>query len=175
MNVILCENIENLGVMGDRVSVADGYARNFLIPRKLAVPVDTASAKQIQHELGIIKRREEKRRTEMTAVADQMRGLTLEFHMRAGEEDRIFGSVTAQMIAEKLAEAGHAVGKKSVLLQEPIKALGIFTVSVKLFPGVETEVKVWVMGLENEVTTSEAEAEEEDDEDDDEDDDDDEF
>jgi len=172
MNVILCENIESLGVMGDRVSVADGYARNFLIPRKLAVPVDTASAKQIQHELGIIKRREDKRRTEMTDVADQMRGLTLEFQMRAGEEDRIFGSVTPQMIAEKLTEAGHAVSKKSVLLEEPIKSLGIFNVSVKLFPGVETEVKVWVTGLENEVTTSEAEVEEEDDDDDDEDDDD---
>lgn len=165
MNVILCENVENLGTMGNKVQVSDGYARNFLIPRRLAVPADTASAKQIEHELRIIKKREELRRAEMTVVADQMRGITLEFHMRAGEEDKIFGSVTTAMIAEQLAAVGHEVSKKAVVLEEPIKALGIYTVSVKLFTGVETEVKVWVRGLEDEITTSETEsAEEEDDE-----------
>ena len=132
MNVILCENVENLGVMGQQVKVADGYARNYLIPRKLAVRADSATAKQIEHELRIIKRREEKQRTALSAVADKMRSLTLEFKMRAGEEDKIFGSVTTAMIAEKLVELGFEVSRKQVVLEDPIKTLGIFAVTVKL-------------------------------------------
>ncbi|MBW7865991.1 MAG: 50S ribosomal protein L9 [Candidatus Hydrogenedens sp.] len=170
MNVILCENVENLGTMGNKVQVSDGYARNFLIPRRLAVPADTASAKQIEHELRIIKKREELRRAEMTVVADKMRGITLEFHMRAGEDDKIFGSVTTAMIAEQLAAVGHEVSKKAIVLEEPIKALGIYTVTVKLFNGVETEVKAWVRGLEDEITTSGTESADEDEDEADEDD-----
>ncbi len=154
MNVILCDNIDNLGVMGQQVKVADGYARNYLIPRKLAVQADSATAKQIAHELHIIKRREEKKRTELTAVGDKLRSLTLEFKMRAGEEDKIFGSVTTAMIAEKLGELGFEVARKQIVLEEPIKSLGIFSVSVKLFPGIETAVNVWVSGLQDEVTTT---------------------
>lgn len=154
MNVILCENVDNLGVMGQQVKVADGYARNFLIPRKLAVQADSASAKQIEHELRIIKRREEKQRTALSAVADKIRAITLEFKMRAGDEDKIFGSVTTAMIAEKLNELGFEVSRKQIVLDEPIKSLGIFSVCVKLFPGIEADVKVWVTGLQDEVTTS---------------------
>lgn len=154
MNVILCENVENLGVMGQRVKVADGYARNFLIPRKLAVQADSATAKQIEHELRIIKRREEKHRAAFTAIAEKMHSLTLEFKMRAGEEDKIFGSVTTAMIAEKLNEMGFEVSRKQVVLDEPIKSLGIFSVNVKLFPGIESPIKVWVTGLQDEVTTT---------------------
>lgn len=160
MNVILCENVENLGIMGQQVKVADGYARNFLIPRKLAVRADSATAKQIEHELRIIKRREEKQRAALTAVADKMRSLTLEFKMRAGEEDKIFGSVTTAMIAEKLNETGFEVSRKQIVLDDPIKTLGIFSVNVKLFPGIETAIKVWVTGLQDEVSTASAEVKE---------------
>ncbi len=159
MNVILCENVDNLGAMGQRVDVKDGYARNFLIPRKMAVRADSATAKQIEHELAIIKRREEKQRTALTAVADKMRNATLEFKMRAGEEDKIFGSVTTAMIAERLGEMGYDVSRKNILLEEPIKALGIYSVAVKLFPGIEAQVKVWVTGLLDEVTTTAAASE----------------
>lgn len=154
MNVILCEYIEKLGEIGDCVTVKDGYARNYLIPRKLAVQADSASAKEIEHQLQILKKREEKRRTLLTAEADKMRALTLEFKVRAGEEDKIFGSVTTAMIAEKLQEAGFDIDRKKVVLEEPIKALGIYSVDVKVYPGIETAVKVWVTGLEDEVTTS---------------------
>lgn len=154
MNVILCENVENLGSMGQQVKVADGYARNYLIPRKLAVRADSATAKQIEHELRIIKRREEKQRTALSAVADKMRSLTLEFKMRAGEEDKIFGSVTTAMITEKLNEMGFELSRKQVVLEDPIKALGIFSVTVKLFPGIEAPIKVWVTGLQDEVSTA---------------------
>lgn len=156
MNVILCEHIEKLGEIGEKVSVRNGYARNYLFPRKLAVPADSASAKQIEHELGILKRREEKRRALLTAEADKMRGLTLEFKVRAGEEDKIFGSVTTVMIAEKLKEAGFDIDRKKVLLEDPIKALGIYSVEIKVYPGITSAVKVWVTGLEDEVTTSAA-------------------
>ena len=154
MNVILCENIDNLGEMGQRVDVKNGYARNFLIPRKLAVQADSATAKQIEHEMAIIKRRQEKQRAQMTQVADKMRNITLEFQMRAGEEDKIFGSVTTTMIADQLIQQGFDVTRKQVQLEEPIKALGIYAVTVRLFPGIETSVKVWVTGLQDEVTTS---------------------
>ncbi|HPO12227.1 MAG TPA: 50S ribosomal protein L9 [Candidatus Hydrogenedentes bacterium] len=147
MKVILCEDVENLGSMGATVKVADGYARNYLIPRKLAVGADSATAKQIEHELAIIKRREEKRRAELAKFAKQIDGVTTEFQMRAGEEDKLFGSVTNAMIAEKLQEMGHAVDRKSIHLDEPIKSLGIFTVPVKLGSGIEAQVKVWVSKL----------------------------
>jgi large subunit ribosomal protein L9 len=154
MNVILCENVENLGVMGQKVKVADGFARNYLIPRKLAVQADSATAKQIDHEMRIIKRREEKQRTAFTQIADKIRSLTLEFKMRAGDEDKIFGSVTTAMIAEKLNELGYDLSRKQIVLEDPIKSLGIFSVNVKLFPGIESAIKVWVTGLQDEVTTS---------------------
>ncbi len=153
MNVILCDDVENLGSIGSRVSVAGGYARNFLIPRKLAVPVETASAKQIEHELKIIRKREDRKRAELTAVAAKMSGITVEFQMRAGEGDKLFGSVTTQMIAEKLAEVGYTVSRKAIHLEEQIKSLGIFAVPVRFAAGIEAEIKVWVTGLQAEVTT----------------------
>lgn len=149
MKIILCDDVDNLGEMGETVTVADGYARNFLIPRRLAVRADSASAKQIEHELAIIKRREEKRRAEQAKVAKKLEKLTVEIQVRAGEGDKIFGSVTSGHIAEKLAEMGHEINRKSIQLAEPIKTLGIFKVAVK-FPGsIEAQVKVWVTGIED--------------------------
>ncbi len=149
MKIILCDDVDNLGEMGETVTVADGYARNFLIPRRLAVRADSASAKQIEHELAIIKRREEKRRAEQAKVAKKLEKLTVEIQVRAGEGDKIFGSVTTGHIAEKLAEMGHEINRKSIQLAEPIKTLGIFKVTVK-FPGsIEAQLKVWVTGIED--------------------------
>lgn len=172
MNVILCDDVENLGEMGQTVKVADGYARNFLIPRRLAVKADSASAKQIEHEMSIIKRREEKRRAEQTKIAKELEKITVEIKVRAGEGDKIFGSVTAGHIAEKLAEIGQEINRKNLVLAEPIKSLGIFKVAVKFPGGIEAQIKVWVTGIE-EAKKSDAEiaelaaAEAEDDRDDD--------
>lgn len=148
MKVILSEDVANLGHTGATVKVADGYARNFLLPRKMAVSIDSGNAKQIAHERQIIQRRDEKRRAELTLVAKAIEALSLEFKVRAGEEDKIFGSVTAAMIADKLAELGHEVDKKAVTLEEPIKALGIYTVVVRLTSGIEANVKVWVTSIQ---------------------------
>jgi len=149
MKVILCDDVDNLGEMGQTVKVADGYARNFLIPRKLAVRADSASAKQIEHELAIIKRREEKRRAEQSKFAKELEKVTVEIQVRAGEGDKIFGSVTAGHIAEKLAELGHEVNRKNIVLAEPIKSLGIFKVAIKFPGGIEAQLKVWVTGIED--------------------------
>lgn len=144
MKVILSQDVPNLGPMGATVKVADGYARNYLLPRRLAVETGSASGKQIEHEMRSIKRREEKRRVELLDVAKKMAAITVEITARAGEEDKLFGSVTNAMIAEKLAEQGYTIDRRSIVLEEPIKSLGIFTVPVRLGSGVEASVKVWV-------------------------------
>jgi large subunit ribosomal protein L9 len=153
MQVILKEDVDHLGEMGDTVKVAMGYARNYLLPRGLAVQSDSASAKQIEHELSIIKRRDAKRREVMNKQAKQLESITLEFKVRAGEGDKLFGAVTSGHIAEKLGEVGHDINRKAIQLKEPIKALGIYTVPVKFASGIEAGVKVWVTGLEDEITT----------------------
>lgn len=152
MKVILNEDVPNVGKMGASVKVADGYARNFLLPRKLAVRADSSNAKQIDHEIRVIRKREEKQRAALAAVAKALDGVTVEFKMRAGEEEKLFGSVTTGQIAEKLAELGHPVDRKAIALDEPIKALGIHTVTVRLTSGIEATVKVWVNPIEEEAT-----------------------
>ena len=157
MKVILSENVPNVGMMGATVKVADGYARNYLIPRKLAVSVGSGSAKQIEHEMRIIRRREDKMLAQLAELAKKIEGLTVEIKARAGEEDKLFGAVTTAMIAEKLNAMNFAVDRKSIHLDEPIKSLGIFSVPVKLGKGVEASVKVWVT-TEAEAATGEATA-----------------
>ena len=150
MKGILCEDVANLGKMGVEVKVADGYARNYLLPRKLAVNADSASAKQIEHEMQIIRRREERQRAELAAAAKKIEGVTVEIKTRAGEEDKLFGSVTTAMIAEKLAEMGHDIDRKLISLEEPIRTLGIFSVPVRFGRGIEANLKVWVAPIAEE-------------------------
>ena len=166
MKVILKEDVENLGEMGATVNVAPGYARNYLVPRSLAVLAESASAKEIEHELAIIKRREEKVRANTRDFAKKIEGVTTEFQVRAGEGDKIFGSVTAANIADKLVEMGYDISKKNIVLDEPIKSLGIFTATAKFPGGIEAAIKVWVSGLEEEKPAVEEEVEEPDDDDD---------
>ena len=111
LKIILCDDVENVGAMGETVRVAPGYARNFLLPRKLAVLAESASAKQIEHELKIIKKREDKKRAGLRDVAKVLETLTVDIQVRAGEGDKLFGSVTNGNIAERLAELGHTIDK----------------------------------------------------------------
>jgi len=147
MKVILCEDIENLGDMGETVKVADGYARNYLLPNRLAVAADSASAKRIEHEMRIIARKNERRRAELSEVASKLEAITVDIKMRAGEGDKLFGSVTNVHICDKLTELGFDVDRKKIKLAEPIKTLGIFQVPVRLTGGIEPSVKVWVTAL----------------------------
>lgn len=169
LKIILCDDVENVGSMGETVRVAPGYARNFLLPRKLAVLAESASAKQIEHELKIIRKREDKKRSSLRDVAKVLETVTVDIQVRAGEGDKLFGSVTTLHIAERMAELGHTIDKKSIKLEEPIKQLGIFMVPVRLGVGVDAQIKVWVTGLAPEggeavaaPAVAEAEAEEDD-------------
>jgi large subunit ribosomal protein L9 len=148
VKVILSENVPNLGEMGAEVKVADGYARNFLLPRKLAVRADSASAKQIDHEKRIIGKREEKQRAVFAEQAKHLEALTVEIKVRAGEEEKIFGSVTTANIADALKKMGQDIDRRAIQLEEPIKSIGIFSVPVRLARDIEANIKVWVSTLE---------------------------
>ncbi len=148
MQVILSEDVENLGAMGETVKVADGYARNYLIPRKLAVQLDSGSAKQIDHQKRVIKNREEKYREHLQEVSKALEALTIEIKVRAGAEDRIFGSVTGRDLADRLKELGHDIDRKTILLDGPIRELGIYSVPMRLASGIEANLKVWVDSIE---------------------------
>lgn len=156
MKVILRENVPNLGELGTTVNVSDGYARNFLFPRKLAVSVESGNAKQIEHEMRLIRRREEKYREELNKKAGDFSKAKVTIRMRAGENDRLFGSVTTSMIAQHLNDLGYEVDRKNIVLDEPLKALGVFTVPIRLGLGVEAQVKVRV-DREEEAPAEEAE------------------
>jgi len=149
VQVILSEDVDNLGAMGETVKVADGYARNYLIPRKLAVQLDSGSAKQIDHQKRVIKNREEKHREHLQEVSKALEALTIEIKVRAGAEDHIFGSVTGRDLAEKLKELGHDVDRKTILLEGPIRELGIYSVPIRLASGIEANLKVWVDAIED--------------------------
>lgn len=158
MNVILCEDVDNLGFMGEQVKVAAGYARNYLLPRKLAVVADSASAAQIEHEMRIIKKREEKRRVELTEVSKGLAELNVEFTTKASAEGRLFGAITTLHIAKKLAELDYDVNRKKIKLSEPIKSLGDHAVTLQLGAGVEATINVVVIAEEIEESEVSADA-----------------
>lgn len=144
MKVILCEDVDSLGDMGETVTVARGYARNYLLPRRLAVVADSASAKQIEHEMRIIRKREEKRRGELQEVAKGVMGVKIEFTAKAGAEGKLFGSITSLHIAEQLQALGHPVNRRKIQLSEPIRSLGDHEVPVRLTSGIEATIIVTV-------------------------------
>ena len=148
MEVILREHVENLGHRGDVVKVAAGYARNYLLPRKLALPVTNENRKQVERERKVVEARELAERQDAEAIAARMADLDLSFARRVGENDTLYGSVTAADVAEALAERAFDVEKRKVHLHEPLKQLGEFTVPVKLHRDVTAQVKVRIVKLE---------------------------
>ena len=148
MEVILREHVDNLGRRGDVVKVADGYARNFLLPRKLALPVNEASRRQIERERKIAEVREAEEKQEAETVAARMGAVELVFARRVGENETLYGSVTSADIAEALVEKGFEVEKRRVLLAEPLKQLGEFEVPVRIHREVNAAAKVKVVPLE---------------------------
>jgi large subunit ribosomal protein L9 len=148
MDVILREHVENLGERGDVVKVAAGYARNYLLPRKLALPVTEENRRQIERERKVVEARELAERQDAEGIALRLAELELSFARRVGENDALYGSVTASDIADALAERSFTVEKRKVHLHEPLKQLGEFTVPVKLYRDVTAQVKVKVVKLE---------------------------
>lgn len=145
MKVFLKEDVKNLGKIGDVVNVAEGYARNFLLPKKVAVEANPKNLKEFEHNKRIIQERAAKIKDASKATADKLSALTLTIKAKAGEEDKLFGSVTTMDIAEAFKAEGFEVDKKKILLGEPIKRLGEYTVEVKIHSEVNATVKVQVI------------------------------
>jgi large subunit ribosomal protein L9 len=145
MQVILRDRIENLGNAGDVVEVKPGYGRNYLIPKGLAYEATQANVRRMEAERAAQGRREAETLTEAKQRASSIEGVSLTFNARAGQEGKLFGSITSQDIADKLAEQGITIDRRSIELEEPIKALGVTSVPVRLHPQVRPEIKVWVI------------------------------
>jgi large subunit ribosomal protein L9 len=145
MEVILREHVDNLGRRGDVVKVAAGYARNYLLPRKLALPVTDANKKQIERERKNAEVRELEEKTQAEAFAKRLTETDISIGRRVGENDTLYGSVTSADIAHALTAKGFEIDKRKITLPEPLKALGEFTVPVKIHREVTAQVKVNVV------------------------------
>jgi len=145
MKVILKQEYEQLGTMGDIVTVKDGFARNFLIPQNIAVPATRRNMKVLQEEQKMADSRKNKERQLAEKTAAELSEVSITAAVKVGEEERIFGSVTSQMIADLLKEKGYDIDKKKIELEEPVKALGVYTVGVKLHQDVEGKFRLWVV------------------------------
>ncbi|MCX7985089.1 MAG: 50S ribosomal protein L9 [Bacteroidetes bacterium] len=145
MKIILRKDTESLGKAGDVLVVKDGYARNYLIPRGIALEATEGNLRQIEEERRQLERRLERERKSAEVLASQLEKISLTIKMKVGEEEKLFGSVTAQMIAEALEAKGITLDKRHIELDEPLKTLGIFEVPVKLAAGVTSKVKVWIV------------------------------
>lgn len=145
MKVILRQENEKLGKVGDVITVKNGYARNYLIPRNIAYEATESNIRQLEEEKRQHARRTEKEKKSAEAVAADLEKQSVTIKMKVGEDDKLFGSVTSQMIAEALKEKGISLDKRQVELEESIKALGIYDVPVRLAGGVSSKVKVWIV------------------------------
>ncbi len=145
MEIILLDDISGLGNRGTRVKVSPGYARNYLIPNKMAIAATGAGANVYKEAERQRAARDRRSMGESQLLAARLEKLNITISMEAGEEDKLFGSVTSADIAEQIAANGVELDKRKITLDEPIKQLGVYTVPVKLQAGVEASVKVWVV------------------------------
>ena len=145
MELILKERVEGLGEGGDIVRVKDGYARNYLLPKGLAVPATEAQKRILEEENRLRVIRDVKIKRSVQVVAEKMKNLSCTIVVQAGEEDKLYGSVTTHNITEAIVKQGYVVDHKQVMLDEPIKKLGVYTVPIRLHREVEVPIKVWVV------------------------------
>lgn len=145
MKVILLRDVETLGSAGQIVNVADGYARNALIPKRQALLASDANVALFQSRRRQHEAAEEREKRAAEGVAADLEKASLTVQVKVGQGDRLYGSVTAQNIADLLKEQGHDVDRRSIELEEPIRALGVYNVPVQLHTGVKATVKLWVV------------------------------
>ena len=145
MEIILRQAVENLGKPGDVVTVKNGYARNYLLPRDLAYEATPGNLKRIQQERDRLEAAENQRRGSAQDLASKLEQVSLTFSARVGDEGKLFGSVTATDIAQQLEAQGFHVEKRQIDLHEPIKALGVYRVPIRLHAEVKPEIRVWVI------------------------------
>jgi large subunit ribosomal protein L9 len=145
MEIILRQAVENLGKPGDVVKVKSGYARNYLLPHGLAYEATPGNLKRIQQERDRLEAAENERRGAAQGIAEKLEQVSLTFSARVGEEGKLFGSVTAADVAQQLEAQGFHIEKRHIDLPEPIKALGVYRVPIRLHADVKPEVRVWVI------------------------------
>ncbi len=145
MKVIVRNDLETLGKIGDVVAVKDGYARNYLLPRQIAYRATTSSLRALEEEKKQHERQEQKQLKDAEKVGSELEKISITIAMKVGEDDKLCGAVTSQMIADALKEKGFTVDKRTIELEEPIKTLGIFEVPVKLHTKISAKAKVWVV------------------------------
>jgi len=145
MKVLLLDNIENIGKRGEVKEVKNGLARNFLLPKKLALRATEHNIRTWESRLNSLKLKDAKIVEDAQAIADTLNAVAVSIAVKAGEEDKLFGSVTTKHIADSLKEKGFEIDRKTILLSEPIKTLGSFDVPIKLHPEVTAQIKVDVV------------------------------
>ena len=145
MEIILRQAVENLGTTGDVVKVKSGYARNYLLPHGLAYEATPGNLKRIQQERDRLEAAENERRGAAQTLAERLEQVSLTFSARVGDEGKLFGSVTAADIAQQLEAQGFHLEKRQIDLHEPIKALGVYRIPIRLHADVKPEVRVWVI------------------------------
>jgi len=148
MQIILRDDMDNLGKSGEVVNVKAGYARNFLLPRGHAVKATATDVKRVEHEKRVIAARTAKLAKEAQSEADALSKVSVSIARAVGEEEKLYGSVTSRDIAEALAAQGVTVDSKKIHLEEPLKTLGMSEVQIKLGRGVNATIKVWVIKKE---------------------------
>ncbi len=144
MEVILLEKVEGVGDRGQQVKVERGYARNYLLPRKLALEATGAGARQFQEHERVRAQREDKLRIDAVKRAEKLNKLTIHMKVQAGDDGKLFGSVTSNDIATAIGAEGHTIDKRTVDLAEPLRELGVYHVPIKIFKDVEAKVRVLV-------------------------------
>jgi len=145
MKIILKTDVKDLGAMGEVVTVKEGYARNFLLPKGLATEANLKNVKALEHEQRKIQALAKKVKTSSESIASRISALSLTINAKSGEEEKLFGSVTAMDIAEALKKEGLEIDRKKILLDEPIKRLGSYTVKVKIHPEITAQLAVQVV------------------------------
>jgi large subunit ribosomal protein L9 len=145
MKVILRQNFEPLGQIGDVVEVKDGYARNYLLPHKIAYTALKGNIRALEEEKQNVAKKSQQELNAADKLAAELEKVSITIPVQVGEEDKIFGSVTTQMIVDALKEKGYDVDKRKVEIEETIKTLGIYSVNIKLHTSVSTTIKVWVV------------------------------
>jgi len=147
MKVILKEDIENLGMMGEIINVKDGYARNYLIPKNLAVEANTKNIRQLEHYKRLIQQKARKLKNSAELLAEKLSSKSIVIKVKAGEENKLFGSVTNMDIEKALKEMGFNIDRKKILLDEPIKRLGEYSVKIRLHPEITVDLNLQIEKL----------------------------
>lgn len=145
MKVILKKEIEGLGKAGSTVEVKDGFARNYLFPRELAVEYSKENLRTVEAEKKKSEEMVEKKRQDALALAERLKSVSCTIKVKTGEDDKLFGSVTPSDISGALRSEGIDIDKKDILLEEPIKSLGIYQIPIRLHPEIKTETRLWVI------------------------------